>query len=89
MAITPNGRTAFVADYRSNTVTPIDLASDTAGRPIPVGANPYGVAVTPDGAAAYVADQGSDSVTAITVATDTPGAVIPVGTNPTAITISR
>jgi YVTN family beta-propeller protein len=51
LAITPNGRTAFVADYRSNAVTPIDLATNIAGRPIPVGANPYGIAVTPDGAA--------------------------------------
>ncbi|MGH3787961.1 MAG: hypothetical protein ACRDRG_15735 [Pseudonocardiaceae bacterium] len=35
-------------------MTPIDLATNTPGTPIPVGSRPFGVAVTPDGTTAYV-----------------------------------
>ena len=38
IAITPNGATAYVANALSDTVTPIDTATNTAGTPITVGA---------------------------------------------------
>ena len=37
IAITPNGKTAYVANDGSGTVTPIDTATNTAGKPIKVG----------------------------------------------------
>ena len=54
IAITPNGKTAYVANNGSNSVTPIDLASNKAGAEIPVGSDPVGIAITPDGKTAYV-----------------------------------
>jgi len=46
--------TAYVANARSDTVTPIDTASGTPGKPIRVGVQPVDIAITPSGATAYV-----------------------------------
>src|SRR5438105_8463134 len=59
VAITPDGKTAYVANSGSNTVTPITLATNTAGSAIAVGSGPAWVAITPDGKTAYVANSGS------------------------------
>jgi YVTN family beta-propeller protein len=49
VAITPDGRTAYVTnDISAGTVTPINTATNTPGATIPVGSNPFTVAVTPD-----------------------------------------
>jgi YVTN family beta-propeller protein len=48
IAITPDGGTAFVANYGSDTVTPIRTVSRRAGRPIPVGKQPRAIAI-PEG----------------------------------------
>jgi YVTN family beta-propeller protein len=62
----------------------------TAGKPIKVGAGPWGVAVTPDGKTAYVlnhTDHGS-WVTPVDTATGIPGTPIPVPTNGWSIAMS-
>jgi YVTN family beta-propeller protein len=38
-----------VVNYGSNTVTPITVATSTAGTPIKVGKEPFWVVVTPNG----------------------------------------
>ncbi len=48
VAVTPDGATVYVAKVDSDTVTPIAVATNTAGTPIPVGDGPFAVAVTPD-----------------------------------------
>ena len=82
IAITPNGKTAYVFSVTSDTVTPITTATNTAGPPIPVGAAPAAIAITPDGKTAYVANYDSGTVTPITTATNTAGPPIPVGERP-------
>ncbi len=47
IAITPNGKTAYVANFDSGTVTPIRTATNTAVRAINAGSRPGGVAITP------------------------------------------
>jgi YVTN family beta-propeller protein len=42
-------RTAYVTDNSSNSVTPIDIATNTAGTPITLSDAPFRVAITPDG----------------------------------------
>jgi YVTN family beta-propeller protein len=37
IAITPDGKAAYVASWQGGTVTPIATATDTAGAPIEVG----------------------------------------------------
>jgi hypothetical protein len=89
IAVTPDGKTVYVVSEgpggssRPNTitatVTPISTATNTPGKPIPVGgrfnAGPYDgselIAVTPDGKTVYVA--AGPSVTPISTATNTPG----------------
>jgi YVTN family beta-propeller protein len=47
IAITPDGARAYVTNASSDTVTPIDLATNAPGAPIPVGDAPAGIAITP------------------------------------------
>lgn len=47
VAITPDGRTAYVVSYEPNTVTPISLTTGKAGKPIAVGRGPIAVAISP------------------------------------------
>jgi YVTN family beta-propeller protein len=91
MAITPNGKALYVGDWDSGTVTPIRTATDTAGKPIDTGANPFGVAmaVTPNGKTVYVVNnEPYGTVTPINTATNTAGANIKVGVTPGAIVIT-
>jgi len=58
IAITPNGKTAYVisdADENSGYVTAVSTATNTAVRAISVPGDPTAIAITPDGATAYVA----------------------------------
>ena len=60
-----NGRAEAYVVNAFGTVTPIELASNTAGAEIKVGQEPYEIAITPDGKTAYVANYESDTVTPI------------------------
>ena len=80
--------TAYVANYGSNTVTPIDTATGTTGAPIAVGSGPSSIAITPNGKTAYVVNGNADTVTPINTVTNTPGAPIPVGSTPEGIAIA-
>src|SRR6202034_1856941 len=79
---------AWVANYASATVTPVNLTSRKAGKAIPVGTDPQAIAVTPNGRTAYVLDWGGGTVTLIDTATDTAQRPIRVGSFPSAIAIS-
>ena len=59
-------------------MTPIRTSTDTAGKPIKVGANPAYIAITPNGKTAYVANTHSGTVTPIQIATNTAGKAIKV-----------
>ena len=86
--ITPDGKTAYIVNEGSDTVTPIQTATNTAGKPIRVGHFPFAIAITPDGETAYVANASSGTVTPIQTATNTAGTPIPVGSDPIAIAIT-
>ena len=49
VAVTPDGKHAYVANIGSNNVSVIHTASNTVVATVPVGTGPVGVAVTPDG----------------------------------------
>ena len=65
IAITPNGKTAYVANNDSDTVTPISIATNTAGPAIHVDSGPTWIAITLDGKTAYVANYDDDTLTPI------------------------
>ena len=81
IAITPNGKTAYVTTDSS--VTPVSTATNTPGRPIHIAPSANGfdypdfIAITPDGKTAYVANV-SGTVVPISTATNTPGKPIRV-----------
>jgi YVTN family beta-propeller protein len=70
--------TAYVANGSSDTVTPVDTATNTALSPIAVGGNAGALAITPNGKTAYVCT-GLDAVTPIRTATNTALSPITVG----------
>jgi YVTN family beta-propeller protein len=98
IAITPDGRKAYVADFGyfnqpAYTVTPILLRTNTPQRPIRVGRGPLAVAITPDGAHAVVTLQGSASkpghqAVVIDLATRTVSAPVEVGAAPESVAIT-
>jgi YVTN family beta-propeller protein len=80
--------TAYVTNSGSglnsvdNSITPIDVATNTPRTAIPVVSQPQGVALSPDGTTLYVANSGGNTVTPIDAATNTPGTPITVGLEP-------
>ena len=80
--------TAFVVNSGSGSVTPVDLVSRKARRPIRVGARPKAIALVPGGRTALVVDSGFDAVTPIDVATRTAEKPIAVGADPEAIAVT-
>jgi YVTN family beta-propeller protein len=91
VAVSPDGRKAYIADDGNNVVLDVDLtgAAPTLAGTIPVGSTPNVVAFTPDGSMAYVADFGAGEVTPIQVATDSAEPPITsVGTHPTQLAIT-
>ena len=79
MVVTPNGRTAYVANTGSNSVTPFRVSSNLPLAPIPVGNSPNRVVMTPNGRTIYTVNFGDNTVTPIRVSDHTPKPSIPVG----------
>jgi DNA-binding beta-propeller fold protein YncE len=75
MAVTPNASTAYVGNFSSGTVTPVNVSSTLSTGTslcLPVGncpadtnTEPEAVAVTPGGSAAYVANSNENSISEI------------------------
>ena len=82
MAITPDGKRAYVANPGDGTVSVITTATGAVSAPITVGNRPYAVAITPDGKHAYVTNDGDGTVSVITTATGAVSAPITVGNDP-------
>jgi signal peptidase I len=79
--------TAYVGNFGSGTITPINTGTNAAGATIANG-SPAAIAITPDGTKAYVANENANTVTPITLATKTAGAAITVGSKPWALAIT-
>lgn len=94
IAVTPDGRKAYVANPDDATVAAIDLEQVQAQpdnpivQTIAVGILPTRAAVTPDGGFVYVTNTGSRSLSVISAASDAVIAEIPVGEAPMGIAIA-
>jgi DNA-binding beta-propeller fold protein YncE len=94
--ITPDGRTAYVADAFAATVTPIDLTTGVTGAAIAITSTPNSgisaIAISPSGTIAYVAvvvaAQAAGVMVPIDLATGIPEVGIPVGSDPVHIDIT-
>ncbi len=77
LAIAPDGRHAYVAGFRGNSLSVIDTASRQRVGRVATGQFPYGVAISPDGTRAYVSNWGlfnpsADEVQSNFTVVDTP-----------------
>ena len=77
----PSGLMAYVTETLG-VVTPVNIATGTAGTPITVGPMPMAIAITPDGKTAYVANAASNEVSAVDIVNLKEVARIPVGQVP-------
>jgi YVTN family beta-propeller protein len=75
--------------HLSGSVTPINTVTNTALKPVTVGADPFGIGITPDGRTVYVLNNNTDTVTPIRTATNTALKPITVGRYPEGIAITR
>ena len=89
VAITPNGRTAYVTNSLGNTIVPVNLAAGLVGTPIRVGSGPAAIAISPTGHTAYVSNFNDNTVTPVSL-TGTPVAHKPihVGFGPWSIAVT-
>ncbi|WP_158545140.1 YncE family protein [Dyella monticola] len=71
---------AYVANCLDNTVSVVDMATNTVSATVPVGSNPLSIAVSPNGAAVYTANEGDNTVSVINAATNTVTATTPAPT---------
>lgn len=67
LAVTPDEKFVFVANWRSHSVTVVDADSFHVVREIRVGAVPRGMVFTPDGRFCYVANLGEHSLSIVDV----------------------
>ncbi|MGA8236021.1 MAG: YncE family protein, partial [Candidatus Sulfotelmatobacter sp.] len=91
VAFTPDGTSAYTANYNSNTVSVIDTASQTVVATVPVQSGPAGVAMalTSNGTFAYVTNSNSNTVSVIAVGSNpTVVQTIPVGNEPQGVAVA-
>lgn len=97
IAVTPDGRRAYVVNPGLSTVTAINTRTNKAIATISLGNDnrPVSLAITPDGKTGYVLEDENPEqvnvgvVVPLNIATGTLGSPIPVGTNPIAMVFSR
>jgi YVTN family beta-propeller protein len=89
VAITPDGRYAYVTDAEGESVTVIETGLRRKVATIEhVGKEPFGIAITPDGKYVYVTDREGNEVSVISTQTKTVVKSIPIGDGPTGVAVS-
>ena len=81
IAVSPDGKTLYVANFDSGTISVIDTATNTVVSTInaPGGDEPWGLAVSPAGDRLYVTEANASSVSVIDTSTDTITGTIDLG----------
>ena len=88
-SISPDGQTVYVAISSSGIVTPISVATNTAGPSLTGFTNPAAMAITPDGKTLYVTQSAIlGTIIPINLATDTLGTVFSAGNQPDSLAIT-
>jgi YVTN family beta-propeller protein len=90
VTVTPDGKTAFVSNSLSGTLSSIDVKTRTKHpTDITVGSTPRGTAVTPDGKTLLIVNQDNGKVSTIDVKTGKKNPTdIPVGTQPIGVAVA-
>lgn len=85
LALSPDGRSLWVAETLGSAVSIVDLASGKVQRRIAVGSYPYEIAFDPTGAKAYVSLWGAGKVAVVDVAASRGRVQLVVGRHPCAL----
>ena len=88
VALSPDGKFAYVTNHTADTLAVIDTAARKVIAGIPVGRGPTGLAAGPDGRLVYVANTGDHTVSVIDVKARKAVATIPCGYEPTGLVLS-
>jgi YVTN family beta-propeller protein len=91
ISITPDGRFAYVSNFRSNDVSVINLATNQVeGNLLAVGNCPSVIAIDPSSNSAYVVNSGSETVSVIDTATNqlAPGSIDLQGEGPRVLAVA-
>jgi YVTN family beta-propeller protein len=88
LAVTPDSKEVYVANFLSNTVTVIDASLNTVVATIPVGTEPAAIAITPDGGTAFVSNFFDNTVSVISTSTHTVTNRLSVGVGPLGLAVS-
>ena len=85
IAITPNGKRAFVVNFVGNSVTVIETASRAPVATLPLPSNGERIAISPDGKTAYATSESKEKVVVINTETATETGTITVGPEASAL----
>jgi DNA-binding beta-propeller fold protein YncE len=85
IAITPNGKRAFVVNFVGNSVTVIETASRAPVATLPLPSNGERIAISPDGKTAYATSESKEKVVVISTETATETGTITVGPEASAL----
>jgi YVTN family beta-propeller protein len=88
VAVSPDGRMAYLPNRESGDVLAVDLATRTIRGTIPVGGEPRAVVLSPDARRAYVSNSGSDTVDVIDTGAGARVASVHVGSYPAGLGIT-
>jgi YVTN family beta-propeller protein len=86
VAVTPNGKKAYVTNSWDGNVSVIDTATNTVTDTVKVGSSD--VVVSPDGKKVYVTNRDSNNISVIDTDTNTVTATVPVGNSPSGVAVT-
>ncbi|MDQ1248452.1 MAG: hypothetical protein QG597_2824 [Actinomycetota bacterium] len=89
LALTPDGKRAYVANSQSGTVSVVDLVSRAVIASVPVGEVPWDVTVNPSGSRVFVAMRRGTGLPQIDTFTNTALNAIPIGSPSTSVAMDR
>lgn len=82
------GKSLYVTNVVSNSVSVVNTATNSVVTTIPVGRSPRGIATSPDGASIYVANAVDNTVSVINTSDDTVSMTVPVGKSPQGVAVA-
>ncbi|MGD9527508.1 MAG: protein kinase, partial [Pseudonocardia sp.] len=85
--VSPDGKTVYVPNHDSGSITVIDTATNTVRSEIKVAPNPHWLDISDDGTRVYAANHESNVVSVIDTADNAVLAMVPVGSAPHSIVV--
>ncbi|MBX3188917.1 MAG: YncE family protein [Labilithrix sp.] len=88
-ALSIDGKTLFISNFRRDTVMFVDLASKSVTHEAKVGAVPKVLTASPDGKSVFAANWSADTVTQVDVASASPVRTLKVGKSPRGMAMTK